>query len=100
MPHSSPTNENMKPARRIAAFTLIELLVVIGIMGVLMILLLPAVQSARESSRRASCSNNLRQLGLGAQEYHNAHGDFPNGSQSKPYPDQPGNAWTFYRWSA
>lgn len=90
----------MKSARCAAAFTLIELLVVIGIMGVLMILLLPAVQSARESSRRASCSNNLRQLGLGAQEYHNAHASFPSGSQAKPYPNQPGNAWTFYRWSA
>ena len=53
-------------------FTIIELLVVLAIIGVLIALLLPAVQAAREAARRASCSNNMRQLGLALQLYHDA----------------------------
>jgi prepilin-type N-terminal cleavage/methylation domain-containing protein/prepilin-type processing-associated H-X9-DG protein len=60
-----------------SGFTLIELLVVIAIIAVLIALLLPAVQAAREASRRASCTNNLKQMGLGLHNYESANGTFP-----------------------
>ncbi len=64
---------------RRCGFTLVELLVVIAIIGVLIGLLLPAVQAAREAARRASCTNNLRQIGLGLHNYHQAMSCFPPG---------------------
>jgi len=65
--------------KALRGFTLIELLVVIAVMGVLLALLLPAIQASREAARRIRCASNLKQLCLAAHGYHGSHGEFPPG---------------------
>lgn len=91
---ASSARSSRPPARR--GFTLIELLVVIAIIGVLVGLLMPAVQQARESGRRTQCANNIRQLAIGMQSYHAARKAFPMGVLVTGY-QGPGPAGVGYR---
>src|SRR5690606_28075703 len=94
---------SVRKARVGRGFTLVELLVVIAIIGILVALLLPAVQAAREAARRTQCKNNLGQIALGCLLHVDAHQSLPSGGWAKYYtadpnrgygPDQPGG-WCY-----
>jgi prepilin-type N-terminal cleavage/methylation domain-containing protein len=80
-------------------FTLVELLVVIGIIGILMALIVPAVQSSRETARQTDCLNRLRQIGIALQNYNTLHKHYPSGAIYRADPAAPNAVQSLARWS-
>jgi prepilin-type N-terminal cleavage/methylation domain-containing protein len=76
-------------------FTLVELLVVIAIIGILVALLLPAIQAAREAARRTQCTNNLKQIGIGIQNFHDTYKRVPNSRRIRDYITWAAEIWPF-----
>jgi prepilin-type N-terminal cleavage/methylation domain-containing protein/prepilin-type processing-associated H-X9-DG protein len=79
--------------------TLVEILVVVALIGVLVGILLPSLQAARETVRRTSCSNNLRQLGLALANHESARRSFPVGAEAREWAENPNFPHQFFRWS-
>lgn len=90
------TRATAKPSAQ-RAFTLIELLVVIAIIGILIAMLLPAVQAVREAARRTQCANRVRQITIAMHNYHSAHEEFPPGWSATTSDETPG--WGWMAWS-
>ena len=84
----------MRRHKKRTGFTLVELLVVIAIIGILIGMLLPAVQAVREAARRIQCANNIRQIALACHNYESANMDFPSGRLG--YDTKQGNVWNLF----